>query len=204
MSTAGTPDLVGLVLAGGGSRRMGQDKGALIVHGRPQVEHCLALVAPFCLAARVSIRPVQAQWPAYRELPQIVDAASVDGPASGLLAAFSAFPGCALLVLAVDLPLVDRDVLSHLTAGRDPARTATAYRHPDGILEPLCTIYEPGAARALERAAQQAPAPSLRRLLEDSDVAVLEPPDPARLISANTPEALAVARRALGRVRSQR
>jgi molybdopterin-guanine dinucleotide biosynthesis protein A len=177
---------------------MGADKGELIVHDRPQVQHCAALLEGFCAAVTVSASREQAGRPAYQGLPLVFDAESVQGPAAGLLAAWDVHPGVALLVLAVDMPLANHALLAYLAAHRAPGRAATAFRGQDGILEPLCTIFEPPVAAELRRLAATTGAPSLRCLLEAADVAVLDPPDPNALISVNTPEALSAALATLG------
>lgn len=203
------PAVIGVVLAGGRSRRMGQDKGALEVAGKAQVRRAYDLLASTCGHAVVSARAEQATLAAYARLPLVTDDGSLAGPAAGLMAAWARFPGEALLVLAVDLPLVDAATIGQLLAGRDPARMATAFGHPDGTIEPLCTVWEPRAAAVIAAGAgartgggaasvggpaaapSPSPSPSLRRILEAGDVALLEPAEPARLASANTPAALA-------------
>ncbi len=212
------PTLRGLVLAGGFSRRMRQDKGAMDYHGVPQVRWCHDLLAEFCASVHVSVRvaqvatsepepepspahrtdfaPVPAprrEQAAYRGLPLILDRDADIGPASGLLAAWHLHQNSAWLALAADMPLVTRDLLALLVRGRDPTALATAFRHADGTLEPLCAIWEPDAGRRLAESVAAGKS-SLRRLLEGAGVRVLEPADPAALVSINRPEEDAVAR----------
>jgi molybdopterin-guanine dinucleotide biosynthesis protein A len=188
-TTTGDPVLLGVVLAGGLSSRMGSDKGGLVFQGQALVSRAMMTLRPFVESVHVSVRRAQSFRAPYGGLPMLVDAEGVAGPAAGLLAAWEAHPAASLLVLAVDMPLVDPATLAHLVKHRISARLATAYRHPDGTPEPLCAIWEARAATALRGAAD----PSLRRILETSDVAWLEPPDPSRLVSLNTPEAFAAA-----------
>ena len=197
------PSLVGLVLAGGLSQRMGRDKGGLRYRGRSLVERAMEALRPFSGSVHVSVRPAQAGQEPYTGLPLVLDAEGIAGPGAGLLSAWTTFPEAALLVLAVDLPRVDAATLGELVARRAPGKAATAFRHPDGTPEPLCAIWEPRMAAPLRRAAggqgglqpggATPQAPSLRRILEGADVAWLDPPDPSRLASLNTPEALAAA-----------
>ncbi len=200
------PTLRGLVLAGGFSRRMQQDKGAMDYHGVPQVRWCHDLLSAFCASVHVSVRAAQIPAPApasaqaagcgqaaYRGLPLILDREVGIGPASGLLAAWQLHQNSALLVLAADMPLVTRDLLAHLVRGRDAGALATAFRHADGTLEPLCAIWEPGASPRLAESVAAGKS-SLRRLLEGGRVQVLAPPDAAALTSVNSPEEDAAAR----------
>lgn len=167
--------LHGLILAGGRSRRMGEDKGQIDYHGQPQVLWLARMLAEYCASVRVSIGPRQRELSCYATVSTIIDREPDLGPAGGLISACRADPGAAWLLVAVDLPLLDRATLGALTFGRSPAHLATAFRHRDGTFEPLCTIWEPAARDELERRLNQGDA-SLRRLLETSPVRVLEPP----------------------------
>jgi molybdopterin-guanine dinucleotide biosynthesis protein A len=189
--------LIGVVLAGGLSRRMGSDKGALELEGRTLVERALMLLEPFSESVCVSIRQGQAAAEPYRRLRLVVDEGGVVGPAAGLLAAWSRHPDRPLLVLAADLARVGTNLLDQLVAGRrEGGRIATAFRHPSGIPEPLCAIWE-AAAYAAVRGASPPNAPSLRRLLETGNAELLEPQWPGQLESINTPEDLAALRDAV-------
>jgi molybdenum cofactor guanylyltransferase len=187
MTEKGTAPLRGLVLAGGESRRMRRDKGAIDYHGVPQAQWSHDLLAPFCAGVLVSVREAQRSQAPYRDLPLIVDREAGQGPAAGLLAAWALHPEAAWLVLAADMPHVSPEVLRALVAGRDPGRLATTFRHGDGTLEPLCAVWEPTAARPLAMAVADGRS-SLRRLLETSDVRVLKAPHGPALVSVNSPE----------------
>jgi molybdopterin-guanine dinucleotide biosynthesis protein A len=185
---------MGLVLAGGLSLRMGRDKGSLEFQGASLIDRAVAALQAFAEPVRVSVRRLQAAEAPYRRYTPLIDSDGVAGPAAGLLAAWEVHPAAALLVLAVDMPRVDRATLSRLVEGRAPGRLATAFRHPDGTPEPLCAVWEPRAAAAVRAAVVPGTAaPSLRRIQQSGDVAWLDPPDPSRLVSLNTPEALAAA-----------
>ena len=182
------PPLVGLVLAGGRGARMGADKALLEYGGEPQVAQALRLLAGICGQALVSVRPDQAAQADFARFPQVVDGPGSGGPAAGLLAAWARSADVALLVLAVDLPLVEAADLSRLVAARRPERLATAFRHADGTPEPLCAIWEPAAREPIARGRHGGRSPSLRRLLEAGPAELVAAPDPARLRSVNTPE----------------
>lgn len=180
------PQLLGLVLAGGASRRMSRDKGTLRYHDAPQAVHAWQLLTDVCGRAYVSTNARRAAEAPYSGLPLIVDVGEYRGPASGLEAAWERHPNAAWLTLAVDMPLVDRALLDELVAARDPSACATAFRHDDGVIEPLCTIWEPAArGPLLERLA--AGDASLRRFLEAHAVALIAPSDPAKLRSIDDP-----------------
>ncbi len=183
-----TTPLYGLVLAGGRSSRMQQDKAALAYHGRTQLEWAMELVAPFVERVFVSVRPDQTQDPVRAKFAQIVDAQDNIGPIAGIMAAQAAHPHAAWLVLACDLPFLDAATLKHLIWARQADRPATAYRSShDGLPEPLCAIYEPASREAI--AAHVAAGKSCpRKFLIRSEAHLIEEPDPRALDNVNTPE----------------
>lgn len=166
--------LHGLVLAGGASRRMGRDKGTLEYRGEPRVLSAFRLLAETCERAFVSVDAAKAETPPYSALPTIIDEGRHRGPIAGLEAAWARYPFAAWLLLAVDLPLVDRELLEELVAARDTTSFATAFRHADGTPEPLCTIWEPAAREPL-LAQLHAGDASLRRFLERCGFAEVRP-----------------------------
>lgn len=122
--------LHGLVLAGGRSARMGDDKALIAYRGRPQAEYLFDLLRPHCAAVHLSCRSDQAQLPGYVGLPRLVDAYADLGPLAGILTALESRPGAAWLVAACDLPYLDAAAVAALVAGRDPAALATAFEGP--------------------------------------------------------------------------
>jgi molybdopterin-guanine dinucleotide biosynthesis protein A len=189
--------LYGLVLAGGRSSRMREDKAALTYRRRPQLDLAFELLAPFVSRAWVSVREDQRDDPLRAGFPRIVDGPGVEGPMAGIIAAQAAHPHAAWLVVACDLPLLDSTTLAQLLAGRDMGRLATAFRSAsDGLPEPLCAVYEPASREAILRfVASGVSCP--RKFLIRHDVALLAPASPGALANANTPEELAAARQAL-------
>src|SRR5690606_14996663 len=174
----------GLVLAGGASRRMTRDKGTLRYHRDPQAVHAWRLLNDLCGRAYVSANAYQAAAEPYTDLPLIIDEGHYRGPAAGLEAAWTHHPEAAWLTLAVDMPLVDRALLEELIAARDDNAPATAFRHEDGTVEPLCTIWEPAARAPLLEQISSGDS-SLRRFLETHGAACLVPSAPAKLRSIN-------------------
>lgn len=183
-----TAPIFGLVLAGGRSTRMRRDKAALVYQGRTQLERAMELLAPHVERAFVSVRPDQAQDPVRARFPQIVDRHENLGPIAGIMAAQEEHPHAAWLVIACDLPLLDAATLEHLVRSRRPEKLATAYRSShDGLPEPLCAIYEPASREAIAAyvaGGKQCP----RKFLINSDVELLEEPNPRALDNVNTPE----------------
>jgi molybdenum cofactor guanylyltransferase len=188
-----TPALFGLVLAGGASTRMRADKAALDYHGQPQLSWAFELLAKFCAATFVSVRPDQREDSTRSRHPQIVDRQPGTGPIAGICAALLEHPKAAWLVVACDLPFLTEQTLQQLIAQRDPGKVATAYRSAhDGLPEPLCAIWEPAAREpvlAYVAGGKQCP----RKFLIDADAALLDLPDRRALDNVNTQEELGAA-----------
>lgn len=181
-----TSPLAGLLLTGGRSSRMGQDKALLDYHGLTQLEHTMALLARQCPTAFISCRPDQIEEPHRSRFPLLPDRFLGMGPVGGILSALgkSDQPQNAWLVLACDLPHVTQDLLRMLVASRNPFRFATAFRGRDGFPEPLCAIWEPKSyPRLLQFAGLAYECP--RKLLMNSPICMLLPPDPNSLDNGN-------------------
>ena len=178
------PPLYGLVLAGGKSQRMGEDKSMIAYHNQPQWQHSMSLLSSFCEEVYVSCRPEQ-QDGLQNPLP---DTFTGLGPFGGLLSAFRAFPEAAWLVLAIDIPLMDKATLEYLVNHRNASKAATAFNSPNNEFpEPLISIWEPRSyINLLHFLAQGYSCP--RKVLINTDVELLNLPNPDAVRNANTPE----------------
>lgn len=179
------PPLYGLVLAGGESRRMGRDKGAMDYHGKPQREHMAGLLQPLCERVWMSVRPGQAVETAF---PLLEDTFLGLGPYGAILSAFREHPDAAWLVVACDLPLLDGDTLAQLVQARNPSQVATAFQSPDNEFpEPLIAVWEPRSYPVLlQFLAQGYSCP--RKVLINSAIERIEAARPEALANVNTPE----------------
>jgi molybdenum cofactor guanylyltransferase len=172
---------------------MGSDKAALLVGGRTLLARSVELLQPLTSSVQVAIRPEQADDQLRQQFALLFDAPLAPGPAGALVAAWLHDPGAAWLVLACDMPALDRCALEALVARRDPSRGATAWRTPENDLpEPLCAIWEPATlarlAAAVRRAGNDTVSP--RSILAAADPLLLNPALPAALNSVNTPAEL--------------
>jgi len=184
--------LLGLVLTGGQSRRMGRDKALLEFDGLPQAERAARLLETCCSEVLLSARPGQDRQALGR--PVLEDRFLDFGPAGGILSALEERLEAAWLVLGCDLPFVTPELLAALLAGRDLWRPATAFRDPaSGLPEPLCAVWEP-RSRVDLLGALAAGTSCPRRVLGTCGARLLELPDPRALENVNRPEELAAAR----------
>jgi len=182
--------ILGLVLAGGKSKRFGEDKASYAFHdGIRQLDYAARLLDAFCVKVAVSVSGVQ---PRAFEKEGVVydlikDRAGIEGPTGGVLSGLAEAQGMGLFVIACDMPLLDASLLLRLLTQRDESRLATCYLASDGKPEPLCAIYEPLCLPALERHVASCHS-SLRRFLMDENVAMVPCRSPELLASLNTRE----------------
>ena len=180
--------IYGLVLSGGKSTRMGQDKGLISYHGVPQREYLYHLLEDVCDKTFISVRQDQRG-----EIPTtfntILDRDEFRGPYNGLLSAHRAYPDVAWLVLACDLPLIDHESLRELIDRRDTEKMATAFSQRENPLpEPLCAIWEPEALRTSIAYLEAGNGTCPRKFLINSDVSLIFPKRPEILLNANSQE----------------
>jgi molybdopterin-guanine dinucleotide biosynthesis protein A len=179
--------MYGLVLAGGESRRMGQDKARLLRDGQSQLAYVVRLLEGVLDRVFVSTRADQQDEPERSQFEQIVDRYQDMGPVAGILSAMDEYPEVDWLVVACDLPNVDAPTVSHLLDRRSPEKPFSAYMSShDGLPEPLCAVYTSGSAnivRGFVTEGIQCP----RKILIRSDTLLLEQPNPRSLDNVNTP-----------------
>lgn len=180
------PELNGLVLAGGRSTRMGQDKGLINWHGKPQREYMADLLAPYCQKVFISCRADQKGEVEQRNYAALPDLYTDSGPLGAILSAFEQNKNTAWLVIACDLPLLDKLHLDLLFAHRNTAVMATAFAGTDGLPEPMITIWEP-FAYPLIKDSLTAGSFSARSILLKNEITLLSPADQHALSNVNRP-----------------
>ncbi|MGI9236765.1 MAG: NTP transferase domain-containing protein [Woeseiaceae bacterium] len=182
--------LFGLVLAGGESRRMGQDKASLRRDGQSQLAYTVHLLDDLVERVFVSTRADQQNDAERSRFNQIIDRYEGMGPVAGILSAMDEYPGIDWLVLACDLPNVDAVTLSKLLEKRSADKPFSAYiSSHDGLPEPLCAVYtaqSSGIVRGFVEEGVHCP----RKILIRSDTLLLKQLNPSSLENVNTPDDL--------------
>jgi molybdopterin-guanine dinucleotide biosynthesis protein A len=169
---------------------MGSDKAALLVDGRTLLTRSVELLKSLTINVHVAVRAEQADDQLRRQFDLLFDALPAQGPAAALVAAWLHDPDAAWLVLACDMPALERNTLQVLVNGRDRSRGGTAWRtSEDDLPEPLCAIWEPATLARLAAAVRQAGNGNVspRAILAAADPLLLDQSRPATLISLNTP-----------------
>ena len=179
--------ILGLVLAGGKSKRFGQDKASYAFHeGICQLDYAMRLLDTFCDRTVVSVGDSRSRFALEESnYDWIKDVPGNQGPIGGVMSGLIEARGKGLLVVACDMPLVEASLILRLLAQREEGRLATCYLATDGKPEPLCAIYEPCCLPLLEKATKEGQM-SLRRFLTIENVARVPCRSPKLLASLNT------------------
>ena len=180
------PKLKALILAGGKSVRMGQDKGKINYHGKDQREVMYDLLSKLTDETFISCRTEQEE-----ELLQfntISDKFIGLGPFGAIASAFMHDPNAAWLIVPCDLPFLGEKELVNLIKSRNHYRFATAFLNKDtDFPEPLISIWEPKMyQQMLGFLAQGYSCP--RKVLINSDVELVEVQDQDFMTNVNTHE----------------
>jgi molybdopterin-guanine dinucleotide biosynthesis protein A len=188
-------DRVGVVLAGGHSRRFGErDKALATLDGVPLLVRAVDRLQPVVDGVAVSCRAAQrdrfAALLADRDVRFVTDETPGEGPVHGLRTTAASLDASRLAVLGCDLPFADPTLFARLFDRLDGATAAVPVA--DGVRQPTHATYDRrallagcGALGAGER--------SLQALLDALDVARV-PVTPTPVRDVDTQAALAAAR----------
>jgi molybdenum cofactor guanylyltransferase len=134
-----------IILAGGKSSRMGEDKGLMNLDGKPMIEHVIAT------AEKISpLISIVANNPAYQRFGHSVfpDAMTDHGPLSGIFTGLENSPGGDNLVLPCDVPFLGVEPLQYLINAHTD-NDITVFR-AGGKIHPLIGIYNYRCIAAIE------------------------------------------------------
>ena len=133
-----------VILAGGFSRRFGQDKGLLPLANKPLIEHVLDTIDKI-VDEKIVVVSSKTQAENYTKVLDskvkvFIDDDNVQSPLVGALKGFKEASNEYALLLPCDTPLLSKDVLS-LLLDLCPNKNAVIPRWPNGYIEPLQAVY---------------------------------------------------------------
>jgi molybdopterin-guanine dinucleotide biosynthesis protein A len=179
--------LHGLVLAGGKSTRMGEDKSLIAYFGLEHRIYLAKMIAPFCEKTYISCQENQLSENLDGCNP-LIDLVPSKGPMSGLISAFLTHPNAAWLVIPCDLPLFSTKNITQLINERAEQGIATVFTSSNhDYPEPLIGIWEPSAFPLLEQQYKESNY-SLLNILNNNHISLVTALDPEGLTNVNTPE----------------
>ena len=137
----------GVVLAGGQSSRMGQDKALIDLGGITLLDRAIELLRPHAKEVLVIGDPGK-YAPTHASV--IPDDFPGKGPLGGLVTALRHARYVRLIVLACDLPNINDRLLIHLKSGLIGGLDAVVPKHND-LIEPLAAAYHRRAIELFQR-----------------------------------------------------
>lgn len=157
-------DCTAIILTGGDSRRMGQDKASLLLGERSLLQHVISIVQPLFHEVIISVRQPRAEI----TLPQVCDDPSHRGPLAGLAAGLQSAKTPWVFVLACDMPFIEPAVIERLARFREghQAVVPMVQGHP----QPLAAFYAVSCTDAVLESLNGAGKHSLRELLDTLQV----------------------------------
>jgi molybdopterin-guanine dinucleotide biosynthesis protein A len=138
--------MLGIILCGGQSSRMGSDKGLLVNEAKTWAQTAYDKLATLNIPIKLSVNEKQfAEYAKVFAVESLIsDNTSVDirGPLLGVLSAHMQNPADDLFLLACDMPLMEPELLKELyNCSRQNAGSEVYIFTNDNEPEPLCGIY---------------------------------------------------------------
>lgn len=181
--------ITGLVVCGGHSTRMGQDKSLIAYHDHPQWLHMASLLRGLCNKVCISCRrdqvnQFQGDYPVQMDAPEFAEY----GPMNALLTAFKLNPNDSYLMVGCDYPLLTTEDLQRLLESRAPETMAVCmYDEAGKSEEPLIAVYESTIYKLLLTQYKEGNY-SLRHLLHICNAKRVLPHASHSVTSVDTPE----------------
>jgi molybdopterin-guanine dinucleotide biosynthesis protein A len=141
--------VLGVVLCGGKSSRMGTDKGMLRVGDITWAEIAFNKLNQVSIPVVVSVNTKQylSYLDCFSKDFLVEDLPFVGGPLNGILSVHQKYPDSDLLVLACDMVNMELEPLQRLleTASNDTLGNSFYVYKNNGYYEPLCAVYKASA-----------------------------------------------------------
>jgi molybdopterin-guanine dinucleotide biosynthesis protein A len=128
-------DSIAVVMAGGDSRRMGQDKASLVLGERTLLQSVAATLQPLFTEVIVSVRQPRPDT----NLRQVRDDPAHSGPLAGLAAALEQAATPWIFVAACDMPFITPAVVEYLALQRADCQAVVPV--VGGFPQPLAAFY---------------------------------------------------------------
>jgi molybdopterin-guanine dinucleotide biosynthesis protein A len=133
-----TTTITGIILAGGKSSRMGEDKGFLILNGKTFMSYIIEALQP--IVGEIIIVSNNPDYDVFK-LKRVEDVMEDSGPLAGLYAGLLHSETENNIVLSCDVPLISTSLLKKLIEGFTPETDAIQFES-QGKTMPLIAMYK--------------------------------------------------------------
>jgi molybdenum cofactor guanylyltransferase len=131
-------DLTGIILSGGKSSRLGEEKGLAGFNGKPLVSYAIDVLKPLCGKLVISANNQLKEYAKFGyEIVQ--DEFKGIGPMGGILTCLKKSESRFNLILSCDTPFVSTALFDYLL--KEAEHYQIVVPSHDGFIEPLCAIY---------------------------------------------------------------
>lgn len=148
-----------IIVAGGTSKRFGQDKGQITLAGKPLIHHVLdklnTIADETIIVVNSEEQKKKLTQTIHKKTQVMIDKVNAHTPLAGALTGFEAVKNEYTLLLPCDTPFLSPEILSFLLEVC-VNKSAAIPRWPNGNIEPLHAAYHaPTAAEAAKTAIEQ-------------------------------------------------
>jgi molybdopterin-guanine dinucleotide biosynthesis protein A len=185
-----TENLLGVVLCGGESKRMGSDKGLIRINDSSWAEHVAQKLVALHIPVVISIN--EQQKSSYNSIfpgvQLVIDNIDIKGPLRGLLSVHEKYPTKDILLMACDLIDMNQQMFTTLIETYKANNAFDYYVYQNDFPEPFCAIY---TARGLKAVFRQASLHSLKKfsfqnLLQEGNTFKIQTTDKSSFKNYNT------------------
>ena len=146
-------DVTGIILAGGKSSRLGEEKGLALFNGKPLVTYAIGILKPLCGKLVISANNFQQEYAKFG-FEVVEDQIKDIGPMGGLHACLKHSTTRYNIVLSCDTPFVNSALFEYLLDNIENFQAVVPV-HGDGLIEPLCAVYATNTIWGLQMAIEK-------------------------------------------------
>ncbi len=144
-------EILGVILAGGKSSRMGSDKGLVEFKSKPMAQYAIELLQPLCDELVISTGNVDYLQFGYQTIADLVPSC---GPIGGMFSVMHSLPAKRYFFLSCDVPHIPSALAKEILTHKDKAEIVVPI-HSQNRCEPLFGLYSknvlPNLVRQIEK-----------------------------------------------------
>ncbi|GAV21141.1 molybdopterin-guanine dinucleotide biosynthesis protein A [Mariprofundus micogutta] len=160
-------DCTAVILAGGESRRMGEDKAAILLAGEPLLNRAIQSVQPLFEHLLISVREPRE----HLFFPQLCDRGEGGGPMMGISTALERVNTPWVFVLACDMPFISAEMICAMSERLAEQQVVVAV--VDGVVQPLAAFYAKSSLPLMSKQIASGDR-SLQRLIKQTDATFID------------------------------